>query len=161
MAQRSITRRLRLSLIYDIFSSGLSLIRIAHAPMTYQEFQRHVGKAGLTLAEFADLIRMNRISISNLSKRGEVPGHLAIIACLFGEMAERGIEFRSLVERLGLEPRKPRGGAAKGRFGGSRQQDLFIAGKTATGELKGLARKRERSKNIEGLLGAARGQQKD
>lgn len=125
----------------------LELIQFTRAHMTYQEFQRHVGKAGLTLGEFADLIRMNRISVSNLSKRGDVPGHLAIIACLFGEMADRGIEFRSLIERLGLEPRKPRGGAAKGRFGGSRQHDLFTAGRPAPAERKSLARKEEQNKN--------------
>ncbi|MGI4732562.1 MAG: XRE family transcriptional regulator [Janthinobacterium lividum] len=113
--------------------------------MTYQEFQRHVGKAGLTISEFAELIRMNRISISNLSKRGEVPPHLAVIACLLGEMAERKIDFQPLIHSIGLEPRKPRGGGAKGSFGGSRQADLFTKGR-APGQ-QGLARKPEHTKN--------------
>ncbi|WP_210168020.1 hypothetical protein [Chelatococcus sp. CO-6] len=39
--------------------------------MTYDEFQRHVGKAGLTLKDFAKLVRMNRVSISNLAKKGK------------------------------------------------------------------------------------------
>lgn len=93
--------------------------------MTYQEFQRHIGKAGLTLREFAELIRMNRVSISNLSKKGEVPSHLAVIACLLGEMAERKIEFRPLIAGIGLEPKRARGAAAEGRFGGDPQGDFF------------------------------------
>lgn len=94
--------------------------------MTYDEFQRHIGKAGLTLTEFAGLIRMNRVSLSNLSKKGEVPTHLAIMACLMGEMAEQKVDFRRSLASIRIEPRKPRGGSAKGRFGGSRQTDLFM-----------------------------------
>ena len=116
--------------------------------MLYQEFQRHIGKAGLTICEFAELIRMNRVSISNLSKHGEVPAHLAVIACLLGEMAERGIEFRRVINALGLELRKPRGGAAKGRFGGSRQRDLFAPGKPAGAGRENLAEDPEQIKNV-------------
>lgn len=93
--------------------------------MNYDEFQRHIGKAGLTLKEFAQLIRVNRVSISNLSKKGEVPSHLAVIACLMGEMADRGIDFRSALQGLDITPRKARGAAATGRFGGDRQTVMF------------------------------------
>lgn len=96
-------------------------------PMSYDEFQRQVGKAGLTLTEFAALIGMNRVSISNLSKKGDVPTHLAIIASLMGEMAEHRIDFRKTLAAISIELKKPRGGSAKGRFGGSRQSDFFIA----------------------------------
>jgi hypothetical protein len=93
--------------------------------MTYDEFQRHIGKAGLTLKEFAQLIRVNRVSISNLSKKGEVPSHLAVIACLMGEMAERRIDFRPALSEIDISPRTPRAAAARGRFGGNRQSDMF------------------------------------
>ena len=96
--------------------------------MTYDEFQRQIGKAGLTLSEFAGLIRMNRGSISNLASKGDVPAHLAIMACLLGEMAEQRVDFRAPLAALSIAPKKPRGGAAKGRFGGSRQTDLFVEG---------------------------------
>lgn len=95
--------------------------------MTYDEFQRHIGKAGLSVKEFAHLIRVNRVSISNLSKKGEVPSHLAVIACLMGEMAERKIDFRPALTEIDISPRKARGAAAKGRFGGDRQHDMFEA----------------------------------
>lgn len=93
--------------------------------MRYEEFQRHIGKAGLTLSEFAELICMNRVSISNLKRSGQVPSHLAIIACLLGEMGERRIEFRSLIKGIGLAPKRPRGATAEGRFGGNLQGDFF------------------------------------
>lgn len=96
------------------------------AVMTYDEFQRHIGKAGLTLKEFASLLRMNRGSISNLSKRGRVPTHLAVIACLMGELAEQRIDFRGPLAKLDITPRKPRGAARPGRFGGDPQEPLPI-----------------------------------
>jgi hypothetical protein len=99
--------------------------------MKYDEFQRHVGKAGLTIKEFAQLIRMNRVTISNLAKKGEVPAHLAIIACLMGEMADRGLDFRRALESLDITPRKARGAAAEGRFGGDRPVNQFEAERTA------------------------------
>ncbi len=94
--------------------------------MTYEEFQRHVGKAGLTLKEFAELVQMNRASISNLSKKGEIPSHLAVIACLLGEMAEQRIEFRSALARLDIRRKKPRGSAARARFSAGKQADKML-----------------------------------
>jgi hypothetical protein len=94
--------------------------------MTYDEFQRHIGKAGLTIREFAELVKMNRSSLSNCSKKGEVPSHLAIIAALLGEMADQKIDFHDVLSSIDIAPKKPRGGSAKGRFGGSKQIDLPV-----------------------------------
>lgn len=71
--------------------------------MTYEEFQRHLGKAGLKMNEFARLMRMNPTSITNKRVRG-VPHHLAVIAVLLGEFADRGVDFGALLERNGLGP---------------------------------------------------------
>ena len=100
--------------------------------MTYTEFQRHVGKAGLTVKAFADLIKMNRASLSNCAKRGEVPSHLAVIAALMGEMADKGVDFRKVMGRIDITPKKPRGAGKAGRFGGDKQRDLdlFEGGKS-------------------------------
>jgi len=78
--------------------------------MTYDEFQRQLGKAGLTIREFAELVGMNRNSISNCSRKGEVPSHLAIIAALMGEMAENRVDFCSVLAKIEIEPKKSRGG---------------------------------------------------
>lgn len=101
-----------------------SLKRVSSRAMTYDEFQRQIGKAGLTIREFADLVKMHRNSVTNYAKLGEVPSHLAVIAALLGAMAEKKVDFRSILDSIEIEPKKPRGGAAKGRFGGSKQTDL-------------------------------------
>ncbi|MBI2383946.1 MAG: XRE family transcriptional regulator [Gammaproteobacteria bacterium] len=92
--------------------------------MTYEEFQRHVGKAGLTIKGFAEIVKMNRVSLSNYARQGAVPGHLAVIAVLMGEMAEKRIDFRPVLARLDIVPKRPRG-AGIGKFGGDKQTELF------------------------------------
>lgn len=94
--------------------------------MNYDEFRRQLGKAGLTIKGFAELIKQTPNSITNHAAEGEVPSHLAIIAALMGEMAEAGVDFRTTLGRIEYEPSKPRGGAAKGRFGGTKQIDLNL-----------------------------------
>lgn len=94
--------------------------------MTYEQFLRELGKAGLSVREFADLVKMNKNSISNYSCRGEIPEHLAIIAALLGEMREHSINFYSVFDRIDIEPKKPRGNAKQGRFGGDRQAELSL-----------------------------------
>ena len=92
--------------------------------MTYEEFRRQLGKAGLTVKGFAELIKQTPNSITNYAAQGEVPPHLAIIAALMGDMAESGQDFRATLARIQFEASKPRGGAIKGRFGGSKQADI-------------------------------------
>lgn len=86
------------------------------APMTYDEFRRQIGKAGLTVHGFADLVKMNRISLSNY-KQGEVPSHLAVIATLLGAMADGQTDFKVALANIDIAPKKPRG-AGIGKFGG-------------------------------------------
>lgn len=92
--------------------------------MTYDEFRRQLGKAGLTVKGFATLIKQTPNSITNYAAQGEVPPHLAIIAALMGEMAEAGVDFRVTLSRIDFEASKPRGGGLRGRFGGSKQISL-------------------------------------
>lgn len=66
----------------------------------YGEFRRQLGKAGLTVKSFAELIKQTPNSITNYAKSGEVPTHLAIIAALMGEMAENGQDFRATLGRI-------------------------------------------------------------
>jgi hypothetical protein len=94
--------------------------------MTYDEFQRQIGKAGLTIREFAELVKMNRVSLSNNRKKGDVPSHLAVIAVLLGEMAERKIDCREALSKIDIIPKKPRGAGVSGKFGGDKQVDLDL-----------------------------------
>ena len=93
--------------------------------MTYEEFLRQIGKAGLNLRQFAELVKMNRVSLSNNKKRGVVPSHLAVIAALLGEMADNHIDFRAVLTKIDISPKKPRGRGRDGKFGGDTQSDLF------------------------------------
>lgn len=88
--------------------------------MTYDEFRRQLGKAGLTVKGFAALIKQTPNSITNYATLGDVPPHLAIIAALMGDMAEFKVDFRATLNRIEFEASKPRGGATKGRFGRSK-----------------------------------------
>lgn len=95
--------------------------------MTYEEFRRQLGKAGLTIKGFAELIKQTPNSITNYSALGEVPPHLAVIAALMGDMAEGGLDFKATLSRIQFEASKPRGGAVKGKFGGSKQMDIGLS----------------------------------
>ncbi len=94
--------------------------------MNYKEFRRQLGKAGLTVKEFAELIKQTPNSITNHAAEGEVPSHLAIIAALMGGMADASVDFRATLSQIEYKPSKPRGGGEKGRFGGSKQGDLLL-----------------------------------
>lgn len=96
--------------------------------MTYAEFRRQLGKAGLTNKAFAELVKINRNSITNYKKDGEVPAHWAVVALLMGLMADKGLDFKEALSGIEIEPNKVRGNAAKGRFGGSKQIDLQLPG---------------------------------
>jgi hypothetical protein len=77
--------------------------------MNYREFQRQIGKSGLTIKKFAQLMRMNRASISNLAKRSSVPNHLAVISTLMGMLSDKQVSFIDTIDSLDLEPMSPRG----------------------------------------------------
>lgn len=71
--------------------------------MNYEEFKRHIGKAGLKINSFAQLLGLRQSSLTNYSKGGEVPNHLAIIAFLMGEMADNKLDFKTKIENLELK----------------------------------------------------------
>lgn len=81
--------------------------------MDYIEFRRNLGKAGLTIKAFADLIKINRNSLTNCSKIGKVPDHIAIISVLLGEMAEHEIDFRKILSGIKIDTKKSRGSGFK------------------------------------------------
>lgn len=94
--------------------------------MDYKEFRRQLGKAGLTNKSFAELVKINPNSVTNYKKDGDVPSHWAIVALLMGVLADNKIDFKEALSEIEIEPNKVRGTAAKGRWGGSKQNDLPI-----------------------------------
>lgn len=70
--------------------------------MNYKEFRRHLGKAGMSINEFAALINVRPNSISNYAKKNSVPEEYAVIAVLTGEASDCGIDFRAALARFGI-----------------------------------------------------------
>lgn len=77
--------------------------------MTYEEFRRQLGRAGLSARQFAELLQMNPNSVSNYASTGAIPAHLAVIAALMADLAEHDIDFRKTVSAIEVQPKKPRG----------------------------------------------------
>ncbi len=92
--------------------------------MLYSSFLAELANAGLNIRGFADLVGMNPNSISNYANKGEIPTHLALIAVLVAELDAQGIDYRRVMSKVELAPKKPRGGARRGHFGGNPQTSL-------------------------------------
>ncbi len=76
--------------------------------MEYKELIRNIGKAGLSVKEFAELLKTKPNSITNLKSKGKVPKNLAIIAILLGEMVDKKISYKQLFDGLEIEEQKAR-----------------------------------------------------
>jgi transcriptional regulator with XRE-family HTH domain len=94
--------------------------------MTYANFLVELGRAGLSVRAFAELIGMNPNSISNYARIGEIPTHLALIAVLIAGINETGGNYRQIISKVEISPKKPRGGARQGHFGGDHQGSLDL-----------------------------------
>ena len=87
--------------------------------MIHVKFQWHACKADLKLYEFARYKDLNPTTISNKRSRG-VPRHLAMLAVLLSELADRGLDYRELLARNGIEPTRPRNSKANGTAEGAK-----------------------------------------
>lgn len=76
--------------------------------MKYDELTRNIGKAGLNVREFAELLKAKPNSITNLKSKGNVPKNLGIIAVLLGELADNKVPFKHLFDELDLQEQKAR-----------------------------------------------------
>jgi hypothetical protein len=94
--------------------------------LSYDEFISELGKAGLSVRKFAELVGMRPNSVSNNARRGEVPAHLAVIAALLSELAVHRIPIDPVFSRIEVSKniKKPRGASATGKFGGDKQGRL-------------------------------------
>ena len=96
---------------------GLALI--------YSELRRHLGKAGITINDFAAYLFVRPSSVSNYAKTGEVPRTYAMLAVLMGEAVDRGVPIADVLARYGIAPQP----AEKGNV---RQFDMFRVIKSAS-----------------------------
>jgi len=70
--------------------------------MNYEEFRRHLGKAGLTVNEFASLLDVQPSTVSNYSKKRIVPRAYAALSILLGDAGDNKVDFRSTLTRFGI-----------------------------------------------------------
>lgn len=68
--------------------------------MPYEEFQRLIGKSGLSIKEFALLLDMHPNSVTNYKKIGKVPMQIAVIVSLISMMKEDGVDFYPVFEKI-------------------------------------------------------------
>ena len=68
--------------------------------MSFSYFHRLIGKAGLSIKEFAELLGMKPNSITNYSKQGVVPTHIAVIVALISTMKDEGLDFYPIFEKI-------------------------------------------------------------
>ena len=76
--------------------------------MNYEELKRKIRKAGLDIKDFAELIKVNPNSITNLKSKKKIPKNIGIIAVLLGEMKEAKLPFKDFLNSLDLEEQKAR-----------------------------------------------------
>ncbi len=70
--------------------------------MEYSEFKRHLGKAGLTINEFASLLDVSPSTVSNYGQKTGVPRSYAALAILLGHAADNNLDFRIALTRFGI-----------------------------------------------------------
>ena len=68
--------------------------------MLFEEFQRLIGKSGLSIKEFSALLDMNANSITNYKKNGKVPTTIAVIAVIISDMKDDGLDFYPIFEKV-------------------------------------------------------------
>ena len=76
--------------------------------MNYEELKRNIRKAGLDIKDFAELIKVNPNSITNLKSKKKIPKNIGIIAVLLGEMKEAKLPFKDFLNSLDLEEQTAR-----------------------------------------------------
>ena len=78
--------------------------------MTYEEFKQNLRVAGIGVVEFSTLMQMpHRQTISNYSKVGFVPDHMAVIVRLMVALVDAGGDVRAALGGLEMKRKLGRG----------------------------------------------------
>lgn len=72
--------------------------------VTYENLYNNITSTGLRLGDFANLLKMTRVSISNLNqKKNSVPKMLFVVSVLIREMHKAGLDFSSIIDNIELD----------------------------------------------------------
>jgi len=77
--------------------------------MTFIEFKKHLLDAEISLPKFSHLIKVSEKNIQSYKKKGEIPNPIAVAVVCFVEMKKAGLDYKSIVENLGLEAKTKKG----------------------------------------------------
>lgn len=77
--------------------------------MTFIEFKKLLLDADITLPKFSKLIGVSEKNLQAYKKKGEVPNTIAVIVSCFAHMNQSKIDYRTLVDSLGLKPKSKKG----------------------------------------------------
>lgn len=77
--------------------------------MTFIEFKKLLLDAGITLPKFSKLIGVSEKNLQSYKKKDEVPNTIAVIVTCFAHMNQSKIDYRTLVNTLGLKPKSKKG----------------------------------------------------
>lgn len=94
--------------------------------MKYEKFIGELGKAGLSVREFAELIEIRANSVSNNSKRGEVPPHYEVIVTLLAELHRHDIPYEPILRRIQASRTEPECQAGCPHPNGRAQEQLEL-----------------------------------
>jgi cobalamin biosynthesis Mg chelatase CobN len=81
--------------------------------MTFIDFKKELLDADITLPKFSKLIKVSEKNIQAYKKKGEVPNTIAVIVTCFANMNSKGIDYRSIIDNLGLEAKTKKGAGFK------------------------------------------------
>ena len=77
--------------------------------MTFIDFKKLLLDAELTIPKFTDLIKVSEKNIQAYKKKKRVPNSIAVIATCFAKMNKESIDYKELINDLGLEKKEKKG----------------------------------------------------
>jgi len=77
--------------------------------MTFIDFKKLLLDAEISLPKFSKLIKVSEKNLQSYKKKGEVPNTIAVIATCFAVMNQKDLDYRAIIEVLGLEAKTKKG----------------------------------------------------
>lgn len=77
--------------------------------MTFIDFKKLLLDSEISLPKFSKLIKVSEKNIQGYKKKGEVPNTIATIAACFSVMHTNAIDYRTIINELGLEAKTKKG----------------------------------------------------
>jgi len=96
--------------------------------MTFIEFKKLLLDAEISLPKFSSLIKVSEKNIQSYKKKGEVPNTIAVITQCFASMHDKGMDYRKIIEVLGLEAKTKKGAGFSKKKKNDKNKEESIVG---------------------------------